>query len=78
MDSFGNGPAVVGAEGESSEDQEVQRALRKVDTLVSHLLPLGFYRDTSTPPVEAQGGETKVLPMAGNALFALSLAADFF
>jgi hypothetical protein len=56
MDSFGNGPAVVGAEGECSEDQEVQRALREIDTLVSHQLPLSFYTDDSIPPVEAQGG----------------------
>jgi hypothetical protein len=55
MDSLGNGPAVVGAERERPEDQEVQRALRKFDTLVSPQLPLSFYRDDSTPPVEAQG-----------------------
>src|SRR4029077_17361126 len=56
MDSFGNRPAVVGAEGECSQDQEVQRALRKINTLVSHQLPLSFYRDDSIPPVGAQGG----------------------
>ncbi len=48
-------PAVVGAERKRAEDQEVQRALRKIDTLVSHQLPFSFYRDDSTPPVEAQG-----------------------
>ena len=49
MDSFGNGPAVVGTECECPENQEVERALRKVDTLVSHLLPLSFYRAIALP-----------------------------
>ena len=49
MEALGNAPAVLGAEGESSENQEIQSSLRKFDALliavrdsIWHSFPLSF------------------------------------
>ena len=52
--ALGDGPAVLGFEGEGAEDEEVEGALRKIDAL-RHLLPLSFDRKDTTTLVEAQG-----------------------
>ena len=47
MDAFGDGPAVFGAEGESSQNEEIESALREVDGLRwwHGVVPLYFYRN---------------------------------
>jgi len=55
LDPLGYRPAVLGTEREGSQDQQVQRALWKLQSLVAHLLPFCFDRKDSTRLVEAQG-----------------------
>lgn len=49
MNALGNGPAVTGAQRERSKNQQVQRALRKIDSFLGHAFhpsfPYDFYRE---------------------------------
>src|SRR6266581_2854150 len=42
VDTFGNRPAVLRFQGKRPEDQQIQRALRKIDSAVRHLFPLSL------------------------------------
>jgi hypothetical protein len=55
MDPLGNSPAVIGSQGQRSQDQQIERALRKIDALLRHMLPLRFYREVTLFLVEVQG-----------------------
>jgi hypothetical protein len=44
VDALGNGPSVHRLEKQSAQDQEIERALRKIDGLFGHVLPFRFYR----------------------------------
>ena len=51
--AFGNRPAVLRLQRERPEDQEIERSLRKRESVGGQLLPLPFYINAT--PLEAQG-----------------------
>src|ERR1700675_1730933 len=56
MDALRDSPPMIGSEPQSTEDQEIKRALRKIDALLLHSFPLYFYRELYiTALVEVQG-----------------------
>jgi hypothetical protein len=46
---------VLGSDRQRSQNEQVQRPLRKIDMLVRHPLPFGFYKSSTFFVVEAQG-----------------------
>jgi len=55
VDALRNRPAVQGLQSDGAENQEVQSALREIDSAVRHSFPYHFYREDSASLVEAQG-----------------------
>ena len=54
LHSFRDRPAMLRRQCKRLQDQQVERTLRKFDS-VSHMLPFHFYRKYTWIPVEAQG-----------------------
>jgi hypothetical protein len=48
---------MVGTRDQGSQDQEIERALRKIEALLWHMFQLCFYRNNTTTPVEVQGSQ---------------------
>ena len=60
LDTFRDGPAVLRLKDQRLQDEQIQSALRKIDTCGGHvgwLVPFRFYRKDTRFPVEAQGDE---------------------
>src|SRR3954447_21021976 len=56
LDALGYGPAVLRFQRKGLQDEQIQRSLRKVDTVrFGHALPSHFYKEHTRSLVEAQG-----------------------